>query len=497
MQQKKCVFLLMAALFAVASSADGQDHPRLSDGVEVALEVSGTASTGDFAPLWLSANRYGKVSALANSAYERVAVTRSADVDSLHNWRFGYGADVLLHQNSPSVCLPHQVYVSAAWKKISLTLGAKERTMDLRNDALTTGALLQGVNSTPIPEALLNVDYFGVPGTKNWWQVTMRLGYGMTTDGRWQQRWIGDPTRMRYTGNILHHEKIMYWKFGNEQKFPLTYSIGLQMMTQFGGTSYNINNRGVVGTVKHSQNLRSFWHAFFPVGGSDVTDGVNPNAEGNTIGSYNMRLQWTQDDWSVAAYFERMFEDQSMLTVQYGIYDHLVGVEAQLPKNPFLRHVVVEHMSTKDQAGPVYHDATPNIPESYTGVDNYYNHHVYAGWQHWGMAIGNPLITSPIYNADHQLIFRNNRLLAWHVGLDGAPCDQVRWRFLGTFTQNWGTYVFPLAEVEKEQHLLAEATYLPSWAKGWLGTFGLGLTHGQLVGNTFGAQLTIRKTFKL
>ena len=191
------------------------------------------------------------------------------------------------------------------------------------------------------------------------------------------------------------------------------------------------------------------------MGSEDVTDGMHPNAAGNTVGSYNIALTWTEDDWRLRAYFERVFEDQSMLTVQYGIFDHLLGLDLKLPDNPYVSNIVVEHMSTKDQAGPVYHDATTNIPESYTGIDNYYNHHLFTGWQHWGMAIGHPLITSPLYNDDNIITFRNNRIRALHIGVDGQPSERLTWRALATFTRNWGTYAKPFDDVISQNHFFS------------------------------------------
>ena len=34
--------------------------------------------------------------------------------------------------------------------------------------------------------------------------------------------------------------------------------------------------------------------------------------------------------------------------------------------------------------------------EQISAKDNYYNHYLYQGWQHWGMGIGNPLLPGPI-----------------------------------------------------------------------------------------------------
>lgn len=495
----KHIFTFCASLLSILSLC-AQNKPSLTDGLSLNIEASATASTGDNAPLWLSSNKHGTVSPFGNSTYERVMLSRTLSTDTICQWRFGYGLDLQLTQNAQSDIFIHQAYAQLQWKKATLTLGAKEHGIDLRNNQLTSGGLSQGINARPIPEALLHLDYFSVPFTDHWWKIRARGGFGITTDGAWQENWVNDKNSQKYTTNTFFHEKALYWKFGREDRFPFTYEIGIQMYNIFGGTAYNVTGRGTNGlaTIKQPEDVNAFWHAFWPMGASDdPTDGVNKNVAGNTLGSYLMRLQYNSPTWTIGAYFERFYEDHSMLTVQYGIYDHLIGIDATLPHNRIVSHALIEHISTKDQSGAVYHDGTNNLPDAIAGRDNYYHHNIYSGWQHWGMTLGNPLLTSPIYNADHELTFRNNRLQAWHLGLDGDPTPQLHWRVLTTFTSNWGTYAVPYPDVQHDQHYLAEVTYKPLRLTEWSGTLSAALTHSHAIGNTFGAQLTIRKSLHL
>lgn len=467
---------------------------------EVFVEASATASSGDYAPLWLSANRQGIVSPYANSAYERVGYSQefTAGNDSTNAWKFNIGADVMLTQNAQSNFFIHQLYGEVAYKKLCLTVGQKERMVNFRNNRLTSGGMSQGINAQPIPEALLYIDYFSAPYTNHWLHLRGRIGYGKTTDQNWQKEWVAKGRR--HTSNTLYHEKAFEFKIGREEKYPLIFEFGLQMMTQFGGTSYDVDggrSHDDNAPVVMAENLNAFWHAFWPMGSSDAIDGMHPNAEGNIVGSYNLAFTWKKEDWYLRAYYERVFEDQSMLTVQYGLFDHLAGFEAKFRDNPYVSHVLVEHISTKDQAGPIYHDATVNIPESYTGRDNYYNHGLYTGWQNWGMGIGHPLLTSPIYNTDHHLVFRSTRIRALHLGIDGNPTSELAWRAMATITRNWGTYSEPYDDIIHQQHYMAELSYAPQRLSNWSGTLGIGLDHGKLIGNSFGAQCTIRYNIPL
>lgn len=502
--------ILLATLWLSIMPAHAQTKAwDPSHGLDLQLEAQATGSTGNYAPTWLSSNRYGITSPEKWSNYERATLERNVSNDSLRNWKLGYGADIAVEFNAPRTFVVQQAYAELGYKKATLCIGSKQRPLDMRNDYLTSGGMSFGINARPIPQVRLDIDYFNFPGTKGWWKWKAHGSYGMTTDGKWIKSFVQDAQKpFRYTGNILYHEKALYWKFGKEEcPVPLVYEISLQMGTQFGGTTYNATGRGLTTPtdIQHSTNAKAFLEALI-CGGSDEIDGAYKNTAGNHVGSYLMSLGWYGKKWSVKGYFERFFEDQSMLTVQYGIRDHIFGVETQLPRNPFLSSIVVEQMSTRDQSGAVYHDKTTTLPDKMNGIDNYYNNSLYAGWQYYGMHIGHPFLTSPIYNANSTMYCYNNRIKAWHVGLSGNPTQELRWRLLMSFTQNWGTYYYPTNEVEKEQHILAEVDYKPDWAKGWSGTLGIGLDHGNLgkenyntntIGNSFGAQLTIRKQLRL
>ena len=200
------------------------------------------------------------------------------------------------------------------------------------------------------------------------------------------------------------------------------------MATQFGGTIYNLD--ATHPKVELDHGLKAFWNAFFS-GGNDPTDGVYANNSGNMLGSWIADISYKFPTWKVRAYYDHFFEDHSGLfmlgsggwnadnTKQsrhftgYKLKDGLWGVEVTLPKNRFVSDIVYEYLYTKYQSGPLYHDHTAQIPDEVGGKDGYYSHNLYLAWAHWGQVIGNPLITSPIYNKDRVLQIRNNRLFSW------------------------------------------------------------------------------------
>ncbi len=497
MIMKKTILYILFLLSALPISAQS----RL-EGIDMSIEASATASSGDYAPLWLSANRYGLGSVRPYSNYERVRAERSLQQDSTRSWRLGYGLDVAVAFGHERTGIVEQAYAEGSWKILKLTLGAKQQPLETQNPELCSGALSMGINARPIPQARLDIDWFTIPGTKGWWQWKLNGSYGYMTDGSWQESWSGNGCK--YAKNTLYHEKAVYWKFGRTDILPFTYEIGLRMASEFGGSSYNVQteraNDNQLTNYNHPTGPRAFIDALF-CRGSDATDGSNPNVAGNHLGSYIMQLKYHGESWQARAYWERFFEDHSMLTVQYGIRDMLLGTEVTLPKNPYVSSVVAEYLSTTDQSGAVYHDGTKSLPDAMAGRDEYYNHTLYAGWQYYGQGIGHPLLTAPLYNKSfgrpNLLYFSNNRVKALHLGLSGDPCTEWHWRLLATFSHNWGTYYNPLDDILSQNYFLGEATYRPRWADGWQATVGLGLDQGSLIGNSVGAQVTLRKLLRI
>ncbi len=490
-------FSALLWLPAAAAGACGPDEGLLHP--DLTLSASATASGGTFAPLWLTANRHGLGSVRPTSGMLRATLERQPDADSTRRWQLAYGLDVAVTAGHERTFVPQQYYVAARRGLFTLTLGARQQHLVTQDDRLAGGAMSLGINARPLPQARLDIDWFAIPGTRGWWHWRMHGSYGLFTDGAWQRQW---GSRWRYATGTLYHEKALYWRIGREDRLPLTYEIGLRMATQFGGTSYNIfTDRNPQTTYRHATGPDAFVDALL-CRGSDATDGSDPNTAGNHLGSYVMQLKWQAPAWQARVYWERYFDDQSMLTVQYGIRDMLLGGEVTLPRNSYVSKVVVEWLTTRDQTGAVYHDATPSMPDKMNGRDDYYNHLLYAGWEHYGQTLGHPFLTSVLYNdvldASHMLHFRNTRVRALHVGLAGQPTAEIEWRALMSLTRNWGTYERPLLpDPRRQAYLFGEATYSPASARGWQFTLGVGVDRGRLLGNSTGAQLTIARRLHL
>ncbi|MCR4920851.1 MAG: capsule assembly Wzi family protein [Bacteroidaceae bacterium] len=468
---------------------------RFGEDVSYRAELVGTTGSGSHAPFWFTNNRYGLGAPENGYGYLRASVLRATEADATRNWRLGYGADVAVAAGMQSHAILQQLYADIEWQALRLSIGQKERPMELKSQTLSSGAMTSGINARPLPQVRLELpEFWLIPGTRDWLAVKAHIAYGCYTDNGWQRDFT-TGTQHPYTANSLYHSKAGFLRVGNKDKFPLTLTGGLEMSCQFGGEAWNLKDRPDHSGPfdphqKLNSGLKSFWHALVP-GGNDVNDGDYNNSEGNQLGSWHLRLDYEGAGWSVGAYAEHFFDDHSQMFMQYPWRDMLYGIEGRLPKNPVLSAIVYEHLRTTHQSGPIYHDATATMPEDIFGIDNYYNHQIYGGWQHAGFSMGHALLLSPLYNTSKKIVFLDTRVLAHHIGIQGEPTRELGYRVLYTHAKSLGFYDMPRTEPAKGDFLLAEVTYRPHQVEGLGVSAAFGQNWGTLLGKASGAMLTL------
>lgn len=482
--------LALGVLTASASFLEG-------DSIRWECGITADFSDGPYNPFLFSANRYGLSSVKPNNGVVTLGAYRDMDTKQTFSW--GAGVEVGVPWNYTSSIVVQQLYGEARYRCLNLMIGSKNISGPLSDPALASGNLIHSSNARPIPQIKAGIfDYASIWGTQGWLAAKGYVAYGAFTDSQWQKSWE-EPIGGHYNKNVLYCGRGLWLRNGNPEKFPLTFEAGIEMVTQFGGTSYNYEyaNSGKIIHMPH--NFKAFVKAFIPEkGGASTIWSEQANVQGNMLGAWNFALTWAApgSDWSVKAYYQHMFEDHSMLYIDYPWKDALYGVEASLPPNRWISKVVYEYLYTKDQSGSVNWTVTPEVPGHAAGADNYYNHNLYVGWQHWGQGIGNSLILAPIYNRPHALEFHANRVVAHHLGVSGNPTSQIGWRLIADYLKTWGGYNHPFTEVKDMFNILAEVSWKPECKllKGWQGSVGLSMDRGDLIGHNYGVQFSISRS---
>ena len=480
--------------------------------INYGVEMQATMSHNK-TPLWLNANKYGLSSLDETNGYLRASLSRPLSADSAYRWGMGWGADLAVPYNFTSNFVIQQAYVEGRWLKGTLTVGSREWKMELKNNELSSGSQTLGRNARPVPQVRVALpDYWEIPFTRGWLSLKGHIAYGMMTDDNWQHDVTG--RRSRYADNVLYHSKAGYLRIGNDYRFcPVSLELGLEMASTFGGTAYRQDTDGSMVKVENATNLRALWQAFMP-GGAEANETMYKNIEGNHVGSWLIRFNYKADRWGLSVYADKFFEDQSsMFQLDYNGYgegeewdqkkkrkyilydfkDIMLGMELNMDYEYWIQNVVLEYMYTKYQSGPVYHDRTISISDHVGGKDDFYNHSVFTGWQHWGQVMGNPLYRSPIYNSDGTIMVENNRFMAFHLGIS-STIRNFHYRLLGTWQDGLGTYLIPFTKKQQNVSLLAEATYrFAGKLEGWSLTGACGADFGKILGDNSGFQLTIAK----
>ena len=109
--------------------------------------------------------------------------------------------------------------------------------MELKNNRLSSGAQTLGINARPVPQVRLSLpEYWRLPIANGWLHLKGHIALGRFTDDQWMKTFTKQQSK--YTEKVLYNSKAGFLKIGNEDVFaPLSIEMGLEMATQFGGTS--------------------------------------------------------------------------------------------------------------------------------------------------------------------------------------------------------------------------------------------------------------------
>ena len=104
-------FLLIVIMIGCTQTMVFADDHNLLDGLQYKGEMQVSATSGDYTPLWLNANKYGLSSLEKSNGYLRASLERPQHVDSARRWGISYGLDMAVAYNYTSTLIIQQAYV--------------------------------------------------------------------------------------------------------------------------------------------------------------------------------------------------------------------------------------------------------------------------------------------------------------------------------------------------------------------------------------------------
>lgn len=457
-------FYLVLALLAHTSVAGAQD----SLGTHITYDVTAETAvgTGDYTAFQLATNRHHALGTRSNTAYLRGAVNVEHVFNK--NWKLSGAVDAIGSLHADHKVYLQQCYVNLSWKSFFLEAGSRERSQVVRDNLLSSGSFVKGTNAKPIPQVHVGTNgFWTVPFTKNWVQINFDFGYGKFLDNHFHERQFNEGNNARYTKGAYYHQKHLYIR-SNPDK-PVFVMVGIEHAVQFGGTMYKYENGELVAKKKPA-NLKAFWRAILPTGDSQYfeNEAMEDWVYGNHIGVMTYQIGWNiNKNHQVQAYLDNPFEDGSGIRKGNG-WDGLWGLQYtnKTAGRQYVRGAVFEYFQSTNQSGPIHWDGgdypepiRSQIKDKVTGVDEYYNHSFYDGYAYYGMTPGNALIPSPIYNKDGYLAYRDNRIKAWHLGVNGEITDRLSYLVKGSYREGWGTYYTPLQPKHHSFDAMFQGTY--------------------------------------
>lgn len=424
--------------------------------------------TGDYTAYQLVSNRHHTLATRANTGYVRGIVEVEQTLSKC--FTLTGGGDVIAPVHADHKAYLQQLYASLKYNKFFFEIGSRESDAVLRNKHLSTGAFTKGTNAKPIPQVRIGTsDFWTVPYTKGWLQVHFEGGYGKFLDSQYHKDmfYAHQDINQFYSTGAWYHQKHLYFRTDPEKRFFVV--AGIDHAVQFGGTCYKHENGELIAKEK-TTNLKSFLKVIIPVGDKNYFEN-NASEDwvfGNQLGSMTVQLGWNINQChQLQVYVDDFFEDGSGMRKGNG-WDGLWGIEYtnKTTGKQLVRGAIIEYFQTTNQSGPLHWDSgdypepvRSQITDYVTGNDNYYNHYFYESYSHYGMAIGNPLLASPIYNKDGFTQFRDSRVKAWHMGINGELTDNISYLIKGSYREGYGTYHIPLPEKHHSFDAMLQGTY--------------------------------------
>lgn len=494
---KKLISIMLVMLFCCRIHA--QDSLGTSISYTVGAETA--VGSGEYNAYQMVTNRYSTLGVRSNTANVRAAV----ELEHRFTDRYVLTAKV---DGIASVHADHKAYLQQCYVNMKLNhfyveAGMREVEPLLRDRRLTSGDFVESGNAKPLPQVRLGTNgFWTVPFTKQWLEIYLDGSYGRYLDGAYNED-VAMKNGYNYCTGRWHHQKQFYFRSNSSKR--VYFMAGIHHVAQFGGLFHTYDGSTPPFQADLTPGIKDFFKILIPKG----SDATGEWISGNHLGTYTFQLSWNIDrSKQLHAYLDNIFEDGSGMRKGNG-YDGVWGLEYRNRAEgvQYLRGAVFEYVQTTHQSGYIHWDhndypypynSISGMQDLVTGNDNYYNNYFYVSYANYGVAQGNGLLMSPVYNKDGFGGFADNTIKAYHLGVEGDICKGRQGDFAylvrGSYRTGWGTHGAPLAEKSHSFDALVQV----DWAKGPLkASAAYAFDRGNIYGNNNTFNLSISYNGKI
>lgn len=455
-------------------------------------EVAGLASSNSRTPFWLRANQYGIIP--RSSPAGLVQFSAQGWLMGRHpNRSLEYGLGVVGTGITNRTVVLAQAYVSINRGHFSLWGGRKKEIIGIGDSTLSSGLYAWSGNALPITKLQI--------GTRGFTPLGFTRGV-VAVHAFFAHGWFADSDTLQ--GSYLH-QKALYVRIGRPG-WRVRFTGGVLHNAQWGGRSAFLSSK-LAQNGQIPQSLSDYLYVLTAREGgkSDsqtLTEFDRVNRVGNHLGSIDFGLEWRLGQWQAMGYYQHPFEDKSGV-VFVNFPDGLYGFRLTRPSHQSagfqVNHLLIECLSTMSQSGSIANNSR------YDGQDDYFNNYQYLdGWVQDRRVIGTPFLSyRSDLRPDQQTILpgkriwaiANNRVQLGHVALAGTVGQGIQWQTRWSLSQNYGTYRHPLARPAAQLSGVASITWPLTWLGGSELRTAVALDQGQLLTNSLGGWLSIRKSW--
>ncbi len=416
-------------------------------------------STGEFLPFWARTNNDGIFPYATSGALTVGADIRYGDKDG---WNFEAGTNLaggLAKATSYSpggiYGLVDRLYVSGSWRMLHLDIGMKPRERELSDLSISGGNVMYARNTRNMP---------GINAWTDW--IYFEKGHWVGIKGNYSHYQMIDN---RYVANTMIHNKAISLKVALGRKVDLIF--GFEHWAQWGGYS-----------PKYGQQPATFEDYLRVVlgqgGGEGSTISDQVNVLGNHLGKEYLRVDWRAKDFTMTFQYDKPFEDGSGMRFQ-NAPDGIWSLQLSLnDREQWVTDVIYEFITTTWQSGTAHdrpateEEMSKQDPDEFYygkvvigGCDNYFGNGEYqSGWTYYNRVIGLPLLLPNAPGEDGITIgMASTRVRAHHFGIKGIAFKKVPYRFLATYSFNYGKYnqseSSPFASTPQQFSMALEAEF--------------------------------------
>ncbi len=477
------------------------------------LTVDAGYSGNNAVPFWMRSNQFGSIPLSATSGSVLLRAARNYGYtgewpevkDKAPAWDWGYAVEARANMGSKIQGQLIDAHAKLRFKMFEAKLGRTKDVMGLNGDTLlSSGNFAVSGNALGVPMLDIRLsEYYRLSWFDGLFSFKGNFANGymgkmLIDPGQFQT-----PPRDNNMPTLLH-QKSLYGRIGKKD-WRINFYGGISHQVQWGA------EKKVYGSNYTLNDFQTLLYVMF--GKAYGAPGVPRSKLGNQQGSIDMAFSYDWDNLQLMAYRQN-FYDVGAISKLANIADGLNGITltnkrfGHSLKNWDWHKVLVEFFYSKDQAGYPWSKPTKS------GDEDYYNNYYYQqGWSYKSQGLGSPLIVTAHSARAGQAnfpgdYFISNRVVAGHIG---TRLQVYGWNVFSkmTLARHYGTFATSIygkttGEIKSEPYekqfvpvsqfsaILSGERQLKN--KMYLGV-SLALDQGQLLENSFGARVSLRKVY--